>query len=366
MTYRDILQFPPRADEYYRRLDTPISRRDKALEVAHTLTTLFPEIRAVFGGGYPFYLVEDDDLNRLGPTPPSILKYLEGQTSYFKAKTCEPDAFEAFAYRSAHSPEVLNLGIEFDYDIYHLDQFEKFEKFGVEAPSHADGTLRDYFNQNFFDLRDDIWPCQYCTHFFDQYKFPNLPMSRGFNEECLPCNQTSLSQRIVMDCSSDIDLIVVVDGEDLASAQQIESYIRQHSSHFIHDSRPQSMILDYTIPLDIFVVNNKHLVMTLDEIAGSANGEDVRLSTLALWLPMRRLKIDLGANFAMAFEPLCLPDASWISRFHSIRRTYAKRVEHRLLVRKLYQNSLYLRQLVSNPWIVENLAAKLERWRSYP
>ena len=361
LTYNDIIKIPNQGLSFYKRQEAPVMMRDRAISAAAELSAMFPNIQAIFGGGFPFYLVENDDLNSLGPTPDSILEYFVEQHRYFKKKTISAMKFGETIDKKLNS-EVLNqLDLFFGYN--------KFDIFSGTSRCEAQYVMKDYFvgsyyDDNGFDLVEDIWPCQYCTYFHDSVIFPTIKNKRGFNEECTPCKQTSLKLRNVMGCIADVDLIIVVNDNAESFASELESFMRKHLKHFVYDTRPRDTILEYMIPLDAFVVTKDALEDAFDKLGSGYTEEDIKVPALAIWLPIKSHRLELGTNFALSFELLSSPNAKWCNNLWAARRKYASTKEPKELVQRLQRGSLYHQQLLGVSWILNNVIEKLNRWKN--
>jgi hypothetical protein len=363
LTYTDLATFPERALSCYKRKEMPVTMRDMALAAATDLSATFSNIQAIFGGGFPFYLVENDDLNQLGPTPDSIFKYFLEQHQYFRKKIVPAMQFSEAVDKELNVDVLDQLGMFFGRNKF--DEFSKTLRYGIEAPIYVmDGyTVGSYYADTGFDLSEDIWPCQYCTHFHDPAVYQTLTVKRNFNEDCMSCKQTALTLRNVMSCVADIDLVIVVNDDADIAAHRIESFIRQHPQHFVFDTRPRDTILEYTTPLDAFIVTEASIEDAFNRLSSGCREEDVKLSALALWLPIKPHRLDLGTNFVLSCELLSSLDTKWRNKLWTTRRKYASIKEPNEVVSRLQQGSLYHQQLLGVPWISNNIVKKLNRWK---
>ena len=357
LTYKDIIELPNKALDFYERQDTPSVMRDRALSASIELSETFPNIQAIFGGGYPFYLVKNDDLKQLGPPLDSIFKYLIEQKRYFRQKAVSKTQFSEAMDKKLSTELLDQLNLFFGYNRF--DEFSEALQGGMK-----NYFLGSYYKDNGFDLIEDIWPCPYCTHFNDPVFFPDLTVKRGFNEECTPCKQTALKLRNIMGCIADVDLVIVVKDNLESNAHEIENFMRHHPEHFVYDTRPKDTVLNYKIPLDAFVITEHELETAFNKLSSGHPEEDIQLEALALWLPIKPHRLDLGTNFALSFELLSSRDSKWHNLLQTVRHKYASIKDPKELVQRLQNGSLYHQQLLEVSWISKNLVEKLDRWKT--
>lgn len=358
--YLDILEFIRAARRYYAGVEAPQRALARALRAVDDIRRAFPEITGVFGGGYPFTLVEKDDINRLQQTPPSILAYFDEQLRYYASRVITQQGFDGCRKGPHTVAEVLDkYGIFLGRESFDKYQFTKYGH--TPPPPATDGlTLEDYYARNYFELTSTCWPCNHCTALNNRLWNRAQTPPRNFDDDCLSCRQTMFLLRNVMACSTDIDLVVTTSGVPPNLAERLERFLDGHPEWYAYDTDFQKTMREVRGPLDLFVVSHEAFFETLERIAREPSIQ-ARVDSLVVWLPICAHKLKIGANFALACEPLYLEESDRL-RVSQVRRDYARKVDASGLVQDLREFSLYHRQLLSNQQIRDNLRDKLDRW----
>jgi hypothetical protein len=361
-SFGDIVSFADTANEFYARSDAPRIMRQKATLAAESLTSDVAEVCAVFGTGYPFYVANAPDGTEAERTPSSILRYFRAQRAYFRSKVAPTAFFNLERFRSFTAANLRSRRLRLRRGIFDRYWYSKFDA-PLPPPPPREATLDFYHAENAFDVEDDIWPCQLCTRLHDRFLFPDQARHRGFNGECLPCRQTSLTERNVMVCAADMDLIAVVDGDPAVLASRLEAHLRNRTPYFLHDTFQLRAIENYEPALDVFVVSEDALAAALADL--EERGEDAKsLSAHALWVPLRRVDLDLSAHFALAFELLTATGTMWPKRLAQARVGYACHVNVDGLLGRLRKRSFYLRQLLGNRSVTATVRSRLAGWEA--
>jgi hypothetical protein len=362
LRYADLALMPQKALEFFQRPAAAKVLYEHALSASAKLMRRFQSIRCVFGLGFPYYLARDDKIDNFALTPPSIINYLRSQGRYFSEKIISNSTYLKHEQEWFNRHELRRLGVRPGRSVFDKEWFRLHGTEPVESPQEA--TLSTYYAENCFDLSNAIWPCQYCTYLNNEMLLGKLEVQRGFNEECLGCNQTSLTERNVMACVADLDLLVVTEEDPEGMASAISGYIQDDPALYLHDCNANRAVIDYEPPVDAFVVSEDAVRRFFYEVAQNPE-RDNRVAAIATWLPNKAVTLRLGFHFALGFQ-LLRGDADYTRLLEKARKQYASKVSVDLIVQLLRRDSLYHRQLLRNASVVRLMHDRVKRWNAYP
>jgi hypothetical protein len=364
--YSDLITFVSRARGFFRGDAAASVLLRKHISASSDLAGRFPDdIAAIFGTGFPFYLIEEGLVIADCNTPESILAYFDEQLEYFQRKVLAENVFDD------RSAEVFNTGEMADrfgvqvgrneFDLY------EYQRMGYPVPvvEKPESDLQGYYNRTCFSITSDIWPCYYCATLQSRDKFPHQLEAMNSNVTCLPCKQTSFMLRNVMSSSPDIDVVVVVRENKETSAEAIRDYILRESPYHIYDSDFHRTVFNNDGPIDLFVTELADILPALRDV-NTCNWFDVTFDSVALWSPSVQYKAQFGLCFPLAFEPVLMKDDVLWRELTSSRRMFARQHSSQDILSELSRASFYTRQLVSSANVVRILEARLLRWRQIP
>lgn len=364
--YSDLIRFVANSKAFFRGDDAGRLLLQKHVGASFDLAKRFPEqIVAIFGVGFPFYLIESDLTLSTVSTPESILRYFDIQYEYFQRKVLNEELFKE------HSNELFSveeMADKFSIEVKRneFDQY-KYQMMGHPVPVFAsiESDLQGYFENACFSIISDIWPCYYCSTLQLGNKYPHQIEVKYTNTTCLPCKQTSLMLRNVMSCTPDIDMVVVVSGDKETLAENIEEYILHESPYYMYDTDFHRTILGNEGPVDLFVTDVAEIANVLQRVIHN-KWFDVTFNSIALWSPRTPYLAQFGLSFPLAFEPVFVKDEMLSRKFVQARRIFAWRYSIQDVLKELSHVSFYTKQLVSNSSVVSILEDRLLRWRQLP
>lgn len=363
--YRDIIKFVSNSKLFFYNKDASKIILKKFYNVSQELKNKFNEdIIAIFGTGFPFYVL-DNNRNFLEntKTPESILSYFDQQLEYFKNKLISKKLFNYNKYKDLSIKkmlEELNINVKMNkFDIY------KYEKMNYPPPLKVakNSKVVEYYENNCFDIKTNIWPCFYCSKIQNEDFFPEQKISKNTNITCLSCKQTTFKLRNVMSCTGDIDVVIVVKDNKEYLAKEIRNYILNNGSFFTSWSNLNKILIENENPVDIFVTNIIDLENSFPLLLKNS-WDSVTFDSIALWEPNIEYKALLGLCFPIAFEPIFINDTLFLEKFLMLRKTFAKKNKASDVINKLETASFYTEQLMNNSEVTLLLENKLEIWRS--
>lgn len=360
--YLDLVHFVGKARAFFGRRDAAQLLLRKHIDCSRTLAGHFPEeIAAIFGSGFPFYVSSDPSSCEFESTPDSILRYLDTQLDYFKAKIMDETIFCQNA-DIVFGVEELEVKLKVvarrnTFDIY------EYEKMNHPSPSLSSGCMRlsEYYANTCFEVSSDIWPCYYCATLQSDDQYPWQNVLKNSNVTCLPCKQTAFMLRNIMGCTPDIDLLVVVRDGKQRQAGRIKDFIRKQSPFYLYDADFRRTVIDNDGPVDLFITESADLMAAYHQLL-DGHWWDVVLNCMALWSPTVELSAQFGMNFPLAFEPLVASQTSILDELANTRKGFAELYSPQSVVAKLRKSSFYTEQLMGNPEIIDIMERRLSNW----
>lgn len=360
--YSDLIEFVNRSKVFFSSELAAKEIMQKHNALANGLKERFQDdIIAIFGTGYPFYLSETDTKINFLKTPQSILDYFDIQASYFSKKAINENFFINNMSKKFTLHELEKCQIHpkrNNFDIY------KYESLGYSPPEFKEENIRsleEYYSSNCFDIMSDIWPCYFCASIQNSDIYPNQLVQKDTNISCLQCSQTSFMLRNIMGCSSDIDIIVVVNKDKFMVAEKIKQYIYNIAPFHFYDTNFHAILNENDGPVDLFVTEESDILHSFDSLLLD-NWENSYFDSIALWPPSRAHRFKIGLDFVLAFDPVYFSNPSFIQSFLLTRQKFALRNRLDEVLNKLTKASFYTEQLLSNEEIVEVISKKYKIW----
>jgi len=363
--HRDMVAFIDRTIAFYESDLAASKVMARHAAFCAELELQFPdEICGIFGAGFPFYCAGPLTPGSHVTTPPSILRYLREQRSYFDSKLIEPDQFEVHrdaSYTVGSAREELGLRLDRNrFDVY------EYECRGQGPPQAPDdpAELERFYDATCFDIGQDMWPCDYCVTLQAPDIFPDQRTAKDTNVTCLRCRQTSFMLRNIATCCVDLDAIVVVRGDDMSAAHRIKDFVINESSCHLYDlDLRRTVFNDNDGPVDLFVTTASEMISTLADMA-SPDWVRASFRSVALWsLTLPEHLFNLGENFAVSFEPQTELDPDLHAALVAARHTFACSKPAEEVIRTLGNHSLAFAQLLSNAEVKSAITSRLESWR---
>lgn len=362
--YHDLISFIENSRNFYSsQAANKIIQKHRL--VTECLANAFSdEIVAIFGSGFPFYLLDAEGCLSSRETPKSILDYFNVQLDYFKRKIISETSFEDDKKRkfTVHELEMINLfpkRNKFDIDNY--------EKMGYSSPLLEDlgyKELEEYYLSNCFDISDDLWPCYYCSTLQNNDLFPNQIKVKDTNITCLTCQQTSFMLRNIMGCSADLDITVVVKKNKHEVAERIKNFIINKSPYHVYDTKFIETFRENDGPLDLFVTQMSDFLPALSNLL-SNNWLSTSFDSIALWSPTIEHNFQLGIDFPLAFEPVFINNVELQEKLFLMRKQFVLKHGIEKILDQLKYASFYTQQLLSNIELIEILERKFQKWQEF-
>ncbi|NBD17284.1 MAG: hypothetical protein GVY04_14440 [Cyanobacteria bacterium] len=361
--YHDIMKFIDKSHRFYASERAVHELFQKHSLVVKCLREKFQDkIVAIFGTGFPFYLLDglEDSLNDKR-TPNSILNYFKIQSAYFNKKIIDEKSY------TEKKSQIFNMEDLDKINIFPLlNKFDayKYEKLGYPVPllEKTQGmSLEDYYLNNCFDISSEIWTCYYCSTLQNPDFLPHQLVTRNTNISCLSCKQTSFKLRNIMGHSADLDMVIIAKTNKHELADNIQNYITDESSYHLYDTKFYETFKENDGPIDLFVTDVSDLTSALKRLLLN-DWEQVTFDSIALWSPNLQHDFQLGIDFALAFEPVFLNDIQLEEAFYITRQQFILKHGIEKIIRKLSDASFYTEQLLSNDDLVETLTNKLRKW----
>ena len=361
LTHLDLTGFPSHSARRYRTSSTASDLYLRAEKVAKALSMQFSEVKAVFGGGYPFYLKSQHEPPAFFPTPNSILKYLTQQSTAFSKRTVTKRQLQRLGAELLDPEQLRNqLNIEVEPNEYEKYEFGRFG-YSLDPITTGPRQLNEYYSANRFDIGTDPWPCHLCSVLQNKNKFPHQRLEKDFSESCLKCRQTSFLPRNITGCTIDLDLIVVVAGEPASVSDDIWSFVESNLQEYLYDTDfPRTFLTDHG-PLDLFLISEQEIGTAFNELANEPNRTDVFVDALALWLPPTKHSLDFAGNYVLDFYPLLLDESIRIA-YERTCVSLATHLDFDSYVDALRASSFYYQQLLENPEVVISMRRRLKWW----
>jgi hypothetical protein len=363
VNYYDLIDFIHRTRKFYSSDTAAYEIMQKHKMAAQCLREKFPdEIVAIFGTGFPFYLLDKGEVLASPRTPNSILEYFNTQALYFSKKVLDEKLFEKDKTNKFTLSELEKINLVPGRNKFDIDKYEKMGHLPPVLEEIEQRSLEEYYSNNCFDISDDVWPCYYCSTLQNNDLFPEQIEIKDTNITCLSCKQTSFMLRNIMGCSADLDMIIVVNKDKHETAKRIKHYIIKESPYHVYDTKFYETFKENDGPIDLFVTQASDLLPSFEKLLLD-NWVSTSFKSIALWSPSIEHKFQLGIDFALAFEPIFIQNTEFQQDFSIIRKHFVKKHGIKKILSDLSNASFYTEQLLSNNDLVKILISKLKKWK---
>ncbi len=381
LDYKDMVEFIKNSISFYKKSTAAQEVLADHNKACLDLLNAFPnDIAGIFGTGYPHYMLNNDfcvfheikpefiintvDVAINDKTPASIFKYLEIQHEYFNNKILPEDIYFKNKERKFRASDMKS---DFDLDV-HRNEFDKYKytKMNYPVPSTPDGenSLDDYYEHACFEIDGDVWPCFYCATLQFADLFHNQKVLKDTNKSCLLCKQTAFMLRNIMSCSTDIDIIVVVNKNKEYYAQKIKEFLINSKDYYIYDLDFYRTVKNENDgPIDIFITDKDNFLNSFPYLLRD-NWTNAYFNSVALWsMALNNHKFNIGEDFPLAFEPRLINDNNLLLEFLKLRKQFAQIHDNVAITQKLKNYTPPREQMLSNREIVDKIHHRLDNWR---
>jgi hypothetical protein len=364
----DLVNFIENSIKFFEQANAASILLQRHNAICLSLIDNFSEkIVAIFGTGFPFYLVNDyGEFSHGTRTPKSILDYLYSQKQYFQSKLITEERFQKNRDTVASKEEIERLfELRLDRNIFDRDEYLK-KGFMPPTVQNRVQTLEEFRRQSGFEIATDFWPCYYCSTLQFKDFFPEQNRIKITGDMCLKCTQTAIMLRNIMGCSIDLDIVVVVKDQKQSHAKNIKDFVLNHSELYLYDMNYQrNLFIAGDGPIDLFVTSVDDIREAFPSLLQD-NWIDVTISAVALWSQtIDNLDFALGVDFPLAFEPRYISDKNFAKIFKTIRQAFAQKHSFDSVINSLRAYSLEKQQMLSNKSVIESIEQKLKKWRAY-
>lgn len=367
MVHSDVLGFLDRTRDYYADPQA-VSRsfvRHERLST-HLHSELGDQLAGVFGTGFPFYsLGAHSSPTSEMSTPASIIRYVDGQAAYFRAKMLSrrSGTLQDTWHKCADS--VAHL---FDLEL-RRNRFEEVEFTSRNAtppdPLPESATVGQFYGAGLLGSEDDPWPCHLCVALQAPDLRPHQSITKDTNETCLRCRQTPLVLRNVMTASADIDMVLVLHDEAKTALEEIKATVRRAREH-LYDLDLPRVIWGYGDgPVDLFVTSVSRLEAALVAVR-SRSWLSAEFECTALWSLTKPVSFNLGEDFPISFVEQGPLDPAVAHSLRAARKDFALRHDADSVIRELRCHSLSHNQILENSDVIDALRERLRSWTLLP